>query len=316
MNKIRSKVVVIGAGDVGSSFAYALMISGLAREIVLIDRDEKLAQGQCMDLNHSASFVSPVKISHGDYQECSDADLIVITAGAKQKPGQSRIELVQANVDIFKQIIPQIIKYAKQAVILVVTNPVDILSYVTFKISGLDSSRVIGSGTVLDSSRLRYLIGEHCHVDARNVHAYIIGEHGDSELAVYSQANIGGMVLSKYCSLCNNKCDSVNKLGGILEEVKNSAYKIIEAKGSTYYAIGLSLVKITQAILRDENSVLPVSVLVNDYYGIKDVYLSLPSVVNRNGVRQVLYMNLSDDEQKRLKLSASTLEGVVGRIKM
>lgn len=316
MQNSRSKVAIVGAGSVGSTFAFSLMISGAAREIVLVDRNEERAKGECMDLNHGASFVQPVNICSAGYEGCKGADIVVITAGAKQKPGETRIDLVKRNAEIFKEIIPNIAKYAGNAVLLVVTNPMDILTYITLKISGLPSNKVIGSGTVLDSSRLRFLISEHCHVDPRNVHAYIIGEHGDSELPVWSHANIGGMVLAKYCPVCNSHCNYKKELNEIFEEVKNAAYKIIEAKGATYYAIGLALVRIVEAILRDENSVLPISTLINDYYGVNDVCLSIPSVVNRNGVEKFLKLKLSPVEQEQFKLSAKTLKGVIKNIKL
>jgi len=316
MKTRRSKIAIVGAGNVGSTFAFSLMISGAAREIVLVDRDEKRAKGECMDLNHGASFVSPVRISALGYEGCKDADIVVITAGARQKPGETRIDLIQRNAEIFKDIIPNITKHAKDAILLVVSNPMDILTYVTLKISGFPANRVMGSGTVLDSSRFRYLISEHCHVDTRNIHAYIIGEHGDTELPVWSNANIGGMVLAEYCPACDNRCDYRKKLGNIFEEVKNSAYKIIEAKGSTYYAIGLALVRIVEAILRDENSVLPVSTLISDYCGIKDMCLSIPSIVNRTGVQKFLKLKLSPSEEKLLRHSADSLKDIIKTIKL
>lgn len=316
MQTTRSKVAIVGCGSVGSTFAFSLMISGLAREIVLIDKNEKRAEGECMDLNHGASFVHPVNIYTAGYEGCKDADVVLITAGAKQDPGQTRLDLVQTNTEIFKDIVPSITKHTKDAILLVVTNPMDILTYVTLKISGLPSNRVLGSGTVLDSSRFRYLISEHCQVDPRNVHAYIIGEHGDSELPVWSHANIGGMVLAQYCPICKKGCNYKEELGGIFDEVKNAAYKIIEAKGATYYAIALALVKIVEAILRDENSVLPVSTLISDYYGINDICLSIPSVVNRGGIRKFLRLELSGPEQDQLKRSAKTLKDIIAKIKL
>lgn len=315
MKSLKPKVSIVGAGNVGSSFAFALMQSGLAREIVIIDKNEKLAQGECMDLNHGGSFVQPVKIYASGFVGCKDADIVVITAGANQKPGETRIDLAKANTDIFKQIIPQVIKYAAGAILVIVTNPVDVLTYVSLRISGLPTNKVLGSGTVLDTSRFRYLISEHCKVDTRNVHAYIIGEHGDTELPVWSNTNIGGMVLNKYCPVCNKECDSKHELAGIFEEVKNAAYKIIEAKGATYYAVALALVRITGAILRDENSILPVSTLINGYCGINDVCLSIPSLVNRNGVERHLHIDLSDNEQVELKHSADTLKEIIRSIK-
>lgn len=316
MRSSKPKVSIIGAGNVGSTFAFALMIRGIAREIVIVDKDNKKALGECMDLNHGLSFAHPAAICSTDYEGCADSDIVVITAGAKQKPGQSRIDLVQTNVDIFKEIIPNVLRYAKDAILLVVTNPVDILTYVTLKISGLPNNRVIGSGTVLDSSRFRYLISEHCNVDPRNIHAYIIGEHGDTELPVWSSANIGGMKIEKYCLRCKNSkhCDRDEELKKIFNEVKNAAYAIIEAKGATYYAIALALVRIAEAMLRDENSVLPVSTLIDDYYGIDDVCLSLPCIVNKNGVEQFLRLELSEKELDRFKHSAETLKKVIKSI--
>jgi L-lactate dehydrogenase len=318
MKHIKPKISIIGSGNVGSTFAFALMISGLVREIAIIDNNKLKAEGECMDLNHGLSLAHPAKIYAGDYRECNGSDIVVITAGAKQKPGQSRIDLVQNNVNILKEIIPKVVKYAKDAIIIVVTNPVDVLAYVTLKISGFAPNRVIGSGTVLDSSRFRYLISKHCNVDPRTVHAYIIGEHGDTELAVWSNANIGGMKIQDYCPKCKNfsNCEREKELHEIFKEVKNAAYKIIDAKGATYYAVALALVRIVEAILRDENSVLPVSTLINDYYGIEDVYLSLPSIVGRNGVNNYLDIILSKKEQSELRYSAETLKGIIKNIKL
>ena len=307
----RSKVAVVGTGNVGSTFAFALMISGLAREIALIDSNQDHAIGECMDLNHGASFVPPVSIYPAGFEGCKGAHVVVITAGAGQKPGETRIDLVRKNVAIFKDIIPQIAKYAEDSILVVVSNPMDILTYATLKISGLPQNRVLGSGTVLDTSRLRYLISEHCHVDARNIHAYIIGEHGDTELPVWSNANIGGMVLSEYCPICDVHCNYLQELGKIFEKVKNAAYRIIETKGATYYAVGLALVKIVGALLRDENSVLPISTLIKDYYGIDNVCLSIPSILNKKGVEKILRMKLSQGEQKQLQHSADTLKGII-----
>lgn len=313
----KPKVSIIGSGNVGSAFAFALMIRGIAREIVIVDKDKKKAAGECMDLKHGLSFTYPVTISSQGYEGCADSDIVVITAGARQKPGQTRIDLVQTNVDIFKDIISNIIKYTKDAIILVVTNPVDILTYLTLQISGLPANRVIGSGTALDTSRFRYLISEHCKVDPRNVHAYVIGEHGDTELPVWSNASIGGMKIEKYCPMCKNfgNCGHEKELEKLFDEVKNAAYEIIEAKGATSYAIALALVRITEVILRDENSVLPVSILMKDYYGINDVCLSLPAIVNRGGVERVLRLELSAKEQAQFKHSARTLKGIIKGIK-
>jgi L-lactate dehydrogenase len=314
MNIQRPKIAIIGCGNVGASFAFALSINGTAREIVLIDKNENLSRGESMDLNHGASFIKPVAISHAGYEGCEGADIVVITAGTKQKSGQSRTDLVQANARIFHDIIPNITKYTKEAILLIVSNPVDVLTYITLKISGFSPKKVIGSGTVLDSSRLRFLIGKHCNVDARNVHAYIIGEHGDTELPVWSHANIAGMVLKEYCPLCNSKCDYNRELDDIFKQVKSAAYDIINTKGATCYAIALALVRIVEAIIRDENSVLPVSTLIEDYYGISDICLSVPSIVNKTGVKKFLRPQLSEAEQAQLKNSADSLKTVLRSI--
>ncbi|MDD3839402.1 MAG: L-lactate dehydrogenase [Clostridia bacterium] len=309
-NKVRNKVVIIGTGLVGATSAFAIMEDGVASEIVLIDIDKDRAEGEVMDLNHGISFVAPCDIKVGDYSDCQHADIIIIAAGANQKPGETRIDLARKNVHIFKEIVPQIMKYNKQAVLLVVTNPVDILTYVTFKISGLPSNRVIGSGTVLDSSRFRYLLGENCGVDVRNVHAYIIGEHGDSEVAAWSLANIAGIGIENYCPICKNVCDR-NQKYRLFEEVRDSAYKIIEKKGATYYAVALAVRRIVQSILRNENSILTVSSLMKGYYGVEDVCLSLPTIVNRKGVKQVLELSLAEREIKLFQESAQKMRQVL-----
>ena len=303
------KVAVIGVGFVGSSFAYSLMIHGTVSEIVLIDIDRKRAQGEAMDLNHGLSFVRPARIWAGDYPDCEDADIVVIAAGAAQKPGESRLKLVDRNVEIFRQTIPRIKEYNKECILLVATNPVDIMTYVSLKLSGFPRSRVIGSGTILDTSRLRYLLGEYLRVDPRNVHAYIIGEHGDSEVPVWSLANVAGTRLKDYCPVCGQKYDE-QYLNTIFEQVKNAAYKIIELKGRTYYAIGLGLTRIVEGIIRDENAVLTVSSLLQDYYGVRDICLSVPTIVNRDGVREVLKLPLEEEEIKQFQNSASTLKNI------
>jgi len=317
MKNVHSKVAIIGAGSVGSTFAFSLMRTGLAREIVLIDKDEKRARGECMDLNHGAAFVPPVKIYPAGYEGCKNADIVVITAGVKQKSGESRLDLLQRNAGIMKDIVGSVMRNTTDAILLVVSNPVDILSYVAMKVSGFPKKKVIGSGTVLDTSRFRYLLSEHCRVDARNVHAYIIGEHGDTELAVWSHANIGGMNLRSYCPLCNRKgCNYKVDLQKIFDEAKTAAYKIIEFKGATYYAIGLSLVKIVSAILRDENSVLPVSGFIEKCYGVNNVYLSVPAIVNRSGIERQLELELSKEEVAHLKTSAKKLKSEIKKLKM
>jgi len=314
MDSLKPKIAIVGAGNVGSTFAFSLMISGLAREIVLIDKNESLAIGECMDLNHGLSFAHPTKIYAAGFEGCADADIVVITAGANQKPNETRTDLVNKNVAIFKDIVPAVAKYAKDSILLVVTNPVDILTYVTLKLSGFPSNRVIGSGTVLDTARLKYMISNYSKVDPNNIHAYIIGEHGDTELPVWSNATIGGMDIETYCSEYAKQGNAKQELKEIFLKVKNSAYEIIKLKGATNYSIALSLVKITRAILRDENSILPVSTLVNDYYGVSDVCISIPSIVNINGIEQYVKIDLSDEERELFKHSANTLKDFIKAI--
>lgn len=303
------KVALIGVGFVGSSFAYSLMIHGTVSEIVLIDIDKKRAEGEAMDLNHGLSFVQPARIWAGDYPDCENADIVVIAAGLAQKPGESRLELVDRNVEIFRQIIPRIKEFNKECILLVATNPVDVMTYVSLKLSGFPPSRIIGSGTILDTSRLRYLLGEYLRVDPRNVHAYIIGEHGDSEVPVWSLANVAGTRLKDYCPVCGTKYDE-QYLNTIFKQVKTAAYKIIELKGRTYYAIGLGLTRIVESIIRDENAVLTVSSLLHDYYGVSDICLSVPTIVNRDGVREVLKLPLEEGEIKEFQNSASILKNI------
>jgi len=312
MNNLRPKVTIIGSGNVGMRYAYALMIGGIARQIVIVDIDKKRLEGEVMDLSHGAPYISPVEVIAGDYSDIGNSDLVVITAGSKQRIGQSRLDLAKDNIQLYKQIIPEVVKYAPFSILLIVTNPVDILSYAAHKFSSKPASEVIGSGTVLDSARFRFLLAQHCKVDSRNIHAYILGEHGDSEFAVWSRAMIGGVLFKDYCYICKNRhgCHQ-QELNKIFSEVRDSAYKIIERKQETSYGIGLALVRITQAIINDENAILPVSNIINGYLGISDVYLSLPAVINRAGIREVLNIELDPDEQKRFKDSANAIKRVI-----
>ena len=306
-------MVIIGAGMVGSTYAYALLISGLVSEIIIIDQNHDRLLGEVMDLNHGVSFVRPVIVRPGDYRDCQTADLIVITAGAAQKVGETRLDLVHRNVEIFKEIIPKVVASETKAVLLIATNPVDVMTYVALKLSGYSKNKVIGSGTVLDTARFRYLLSEHCQIDPSNVHAYILGEHGDSEAPIWSLANIAGLRFTEYCPVCGKDCGPVGK-DQIFEEVKNAAYKIIKGKGSTYYAIGLALVNITESILRNEYSVLTVSSLLEGEYGLSDVCLSVPSVVSREGVIKRILLNLSEEEEKKLVNSAEVIKKVLREI--
>jgi L-lactate dehydrogenase len=310
-----AKVAVVGAGSVGTSFAYSLMIHGLVSEISLIDVNAEKAMGEAMDLEHGLPFVQPARIKAGDYGECADADIVVVAAGAAQKPGESRLVLVKRNAAVFKQVIPRIKEHNDQCILLIATNPVDIMTYVSLKLSGFLPSRVIGSGTILDTSRLRSLLGEHFRIDSRNVHAYIIGEHGDSEVPVWSSANIAGVKLKDYCPICGTKYDEPY-LNKIFEEVKNAAYKIIDLKGATYYAIGLGLTRIVESIIRDENAVLTVSSLLHDYYGVSDLCLSVPSIVNKEGVSQTVKVPLEDAEIRMFQKSAAVMKNIIQSLGM
>lgn len=310
---MNQKVVIIGAGSVGSTFAYALLISGVAREIVLVDVDRERALGEVMDLRHGVAFARPVDIRIGAYADCRDADVVVITAGAKQKPGETRLDLAGRNARIIKSMLPPILESGFDGVLLLTSNPVDVLTQVAWQASGLPRERVLGSGTVLDSARLRSLLAEHCRVDARNIHAMIIGEHGDSEVAAWSAASIGGVPIKKYCADCGT-CEPENRYPRLLEEVKKSAYEIIARKGATYYAIGLALVQITAAILRDEHRVLPVSSVIADSYGLRDVALSLPSVLGRRGLERILEMELDRQELAALQRSAEVIKNTLASL--
>lgn len=314
MSNDASKVAIVGAGFVGSTFAYALMISGIASEIVIIDKNEEKASGEVMDLNHGVPFVRPVAIRTGDFPDCEGADIVVITAGAAQKPGETRLDLVRRNVAIFRELIPKIARYASGAILLVVTNPVDVMTYIALQISGFPASRVIGSGTVLDTARFRYLLSKHCGVDSKNVHAYVVGEHGDSEVAVWSVANIAGIGLGQFCAGCGRRCDEVMRRE-ITGRLKEAAYEIIERKGATYFAVGLAILEIVESILRHENSVLTVSTLVQDYLGVGDVCLSVPALLNRTGVAKTLHLDLDQDEVAQFRHSAEVLKGVLGEVR-
>lgn len=297
------KCAIIGCGFVGATTAFTLIEHGVFSELVLIDANNKKAEGEAMDLNHGIPFAKPVKVYAGNYDDLSDCSLIIISAGANQKPGETRIDLVKKNTAILKSIIPEITKRNKECILLILSNPVDILTYITLKISGFPKNRVIGSGTVLDTARLKYLLAEHLGVDSRNVHAFIIGEHGDSELAIWSSANISGIDLKDFCGLCG-KCTSMENIYNLYNNVRESAYKIIDSKGATYYAIAMATLRIVECIVRDEKSVIPVSTLVEGEYGINDVCMGLPSIVGKNGVERILETPLNKNEAENLLNSA------------
>ena len=311
MDKVNlRKIAIIGCGFVGSASAFALMQSKMFSEIVLIDADKDKAEGEAMDISHGIPFVGNMKIYSGDYDDIVDASIIVITAGAGQKPGETRLDLVHKNVGIFKSIIPEIAKRNCRGILLVVANPVDIRTYTALKLSGFEENRVIGSGTVLDTARLKYQLGEHLSVDSQSVHAYIIGEHGDSEIAVWSSANVSGIALDDFCEMRGHYNHDKSQ-ENIAEKVKNSAYEIIAKKRATYYGVAMAVKRICEAIIRDEKSILPISSMMHGEFGIDDVVLSMPSIVGANGIETKVPISLNDEEKVNLKKSADTLRSIL-----
>lgn len=305
-----TRVAIVGAGNVGATFAYSLMLSGMASEIVLIDANQAKAEGEAMDLNHAVPMARPTRVWAGTYADCAGAAVTVITAGSAQRPGETRLDLAGRNVNIFRSIIPNVVQNNPNGILLIASNPVDILTYAALKFSSLPQGRVIGSGTILDTARFRYQLSQHFEVDPRSVHAYIIGEHGDSEVPVFSLANIAGMRLPSFCASNNLKCEE-HMMEEIFELTRDAAYHIIERKGATFYAIASGLTRIVEAILRDQSTVFSLSSLIEDYYGISDVCLSLPSVIDRGGVERVLRLELSDKEIAGLQKSAAVLKETI-----
>jgi len=307
------KVVIVGCGFVGAACAFSIMQSGLFSEMVMIDSDHAKAEGEALDISHGVPFAKPMKIYAGDYDDIKKASLVIVTAGANQKEGETRLDLVKKNISIFKSIIPEIKKRNYNGVLLIVANPVDILTNVALKLSGLPENKVLGSGTVLDTARLKFEIGKHLNVDSRSVHAFIIGEHGDSEIAAWSSVNISGVPLNKFCEMrgyCGNHNEAMQK---IADEVKNSAYEIISKKRATYYGIAMSVKRICEAIIRDEKSILPVSSLMHGEYGINDICLSMPAIVGKDGVETLVPIQLNTNEIQKLQESAETLKTVLGQ---
>lgn len=302
------KVVVVGAGSVGATFCYALAQSGAAEEIVLIDRNADLAKGQALDMAHGRPFFPAVAIRAGAVSDYADADVIVVTAGAAQKPGETRLQLLQKNAAIMSGIVGDIVAQRAAGVVVVVSNPVDVLTHVALRRAGWERGRVIGSGTVLDSARFRYLLSEHCGVDVHNVHAYMLGEHGDSEFAAWSMTHIAGMSMETYCPLCRQCEDWPAERRRIVQEVRDSAYHLIGYKGTTCFGVGMALVRIVSAVLRGENSVLTVSVRLDGEFGLSDVCLSVPCVVGRGGVSRIVESRLADEERAALAASAGVLK--------
>jgi len=306
------KVVIVGCGFVGAASAFCLMQSGLFSEIVLIDADPLKAEGEALDISHGVPFAKPVKIYAGGYDDITDASMIILTAGANQKPGETRLDLVKKNISIFKSILPEIKNRNYQGILLVVANPVDILTTVAIKLSGLKENRVLGSGTVLDTARLKFELGNHLNVDPRSVHAFIIGEHGDSEIAAWSSANVSGIALNDFCEMRGHfQHEEATKR--IAEDVKNSAYEIIEKKKATYFGIAMAVKRICEAIIRDEKSILPISSMMHGQYGIEGISLSMPAVVGRDGVETHVPIKLNETEANNLRKSASTLQDILAQ---
>lgn len=307
------KVAVIGCGFVGSTIAYTLMQKGVFSEMVLLDANHPKAEGEAMDISHGLPFSHAMDIYAGTYEDIADASVIIITAGANQKQGETRLDLVQKNARIMKAVISEIKRVGCEGILMIVSNPVDILTHVALRESGFPKERVIGSGTVLDTARLKYLISEKLSVDSRNVHAFIAGEHGDSELAVWSCANIYGIGLEEFAKM-KGYSDFEEEKEKIYFAVRDSAYDIIDRKGATYYGIGMAAAKIAEAIVRDSHTVAPVSVSLEGEYGLSGLCLSIPSVIGRGGAEQVLEISLSEEEKERLGRSADELREVLGEI--
>ena len=307
------KVAIVGAGAVGTSFAYALQISGAAQEIVLIDLDRERAEGEALDLSHGLFFTPPVRIEAGGYEECEGADVVVMTAGASQEPDQSRMELVETNVKICRSVVEEVLKHTEDAVLLMVTNPVDVLTYAALKFSGLPRHQVIGAGTVLDSARFRYLLGQHCNIDTRNIHGYVLGEHGDTEVMAWSLTHVGGVPMEEFCELCPHRSPTCD-LENIGERVRDSAYHLIDAKGATNWAVGLAMVKIVTSVLRDENSLLTVSTLMDGEYGLEGQCMSLPTIVNASGAEDPIAPRLGEEETEAMRRSGRAIREVIEQV--
>ena len=309
------KAAVIGCGFVGSATAFTLMQSRLFSELVLLDVNMEKADGEAKDIAHGIPFAGQMKIYAGTYDDAADAAIIIITAGANQKPGETRLDLVQKNTAIYQSIIPEIVKRDFGGILLIVSNPVDILTYVALKLSGLPENRVLGSGTVLDTARLKYALGEHLGVDSRSVHSFIIGEHGDSEIAAWSSTNVSGIPLNDFCEMRGNFNHDA-AMDAIAEKVKNSAYEIISKKQATYYGIAMSVKRICECIVRNERSILPVSAMMHGEYGIEDITLSMPAIVGIGGVETHVPIALSEEEAKKLVESAKKLKEVAKGLKL
>ncbi|HIX69262.1 MAG TPA: L-lactate dehydrogenase [Candidatus Enterococcus stercoravium] len=307
--KDHQKVILVGDGAVGSSYAFALVTQNIAQEVGIVDLNVKKTEGDALDLTDALAWTSPKKIYSATYADAHDADLVVITAGAPQKPGETRLDLVHKNLKINRDVVSQIVASGFKGIFLVAANPVDILTYATWKFSGFPKERVIGTGTSLDSARFRQKIAEMVGVDARNVHAYILGEHGDSEFPVWSHANVGGLQIYEWVK--QNPDVDEEAMVNLFFGVRDAAYNIIDRKGATFYGIAVAMARITRAILDDEGAIFPLSVYMDNQYGQDDIYIGAPAVVNAQGVQQVIEIELSDSEQDRMNASAKQLKEVL-----
>lgn len=316
MQSGKRKVVIVGTGMVGMSYAYSLVNQSACDELVLIDVNRQRAEGEAMDLNHGLAFAGTnMMIYAGDYDDCRDADIVVISAGVAQKPGETRLDLLKRNAEVFRMIIEPVTSSGFNGIFLIATNPVDIMTRITCELSGFNARRVLGSGTALDTARLRYLLGAYMKTDPRNIHAFVMGEHGDSEFVPWSQTLLATKPILEICQEEPELVD-FHRLTEIEEEVRTAAYKIIEAKKATYYGIGMAMTRITRAILGDERSVLTVSAMLRGEYGQRDIYVGVPCIINQNGIQRVLQLGLTDEEQQKLERSCDTLresyEGILG----
>ncbi|MFW5837020.1 MAG: L-lactate dehydrogenase [Desulfovibrionaceae bacterium] len=308
-----TKVAVVGMGAVGAAFAYAATIKGLTHTLALTNRTPERAEGEAMDLRHGLPFAYPMQIEAGGYEHCEGADIVIMAAGASQGANETRLDLAGKNAEITKKLVGEVLKRNPDPILFFVANPVDVLTYVGLKESGLPKNQVFGSGTSLDSSRFRFLLSHHCGLDPRNIHAHVVGEHGDSEVALWSRVNVAGVALDEYCPVCGRGCD-VKAKQRIFEDVRDAAYHVIEKKGETSYAIGLAMTSIVETVLKNQHSVHTVSTLMEGEYGIKDVCLSLPCVLGRGGVQKVISTSLAGEEKKALQHSASVLRETLDSI--
>ncbi len=309
------KAAIIGCGNVGASIAFRFLQQGLFNHLVLLDANQDKAEGEAMDLRDGLPYGAAMEITAGGYDDLADCALAVITAGANQKPGETRLDLIGKNTAILRSVLREITARDFGGILLVVSNPVDVLTYAAWKLSGYPRQRVIGSGTVLDTGRLKQLLGAELEVDSRNIHAFIIGEHGDSELAVWSEANVSGLDLEDFCRVRGQTLGTENR-ERLYREVRDSAYQIIQRKGATYYGIAMAVGRIAEAIVKDERAVLPVSAVLDGQYGMNGLALSLPSIVGRKGLQEILEMPLSGEERRALAASAEQMRAVIGTLEL